>query len=176
MHKVARSSQVAKSSQAENKTRPAHKTYWAALLLLPLGLMLPLIGELLQTLLIGEEYVCCMPDNLDQLLARAETAKNLRWLSNLIIGGSMVIGIALVIFAFAMFYRKIVPSLSRVHRRLTLIIMGVVCIYIISVLITMLLFFIFCNDYYFGYRPWPGGSLYYDAWFSPVYWLKVTFF
>ncbi len=167
--------QPAKSSQAKNQTRPVGKTYWAALLLLPLGLVLPLIGELLQILLIGEERVCCMPDNLDQLLTRAETAKSLRWLSNLIIGGSMIVGIALVIFAFTVVYRKIIPGLSRNHRRLTLFMISIACIYIIFVLITMLLFFAFRNDYYFEYRPWPGGSLYDGAWFNPVHWLKATF-
>ena len=174
MHRTTHSQNI-ESNKTKDKAQPSHKAYWALLLLLPLGLMLPLIGELLQILLIGEERVCCMPNNLSQLLAHAETAKSLRWLSNLIIGGSMLGGIALVTFAFAMLYRKFIPSLPKQYSRLALTIISIVCVYIICVLVTMLLFFVLHNDYYFEYRPWPGGSLYDGAWFNPLHWLKATF-
>lgn len=171
------SSKDVENEPKASKAAPVHGKVWAFLflLLLPIGLFLPLIAELIQTLLIGDEYVCCMPDNLQQLLARAEVARELRWLSNIIIGGGMVAGIAIVVFAFIMLRRYALQSLSESSRRIISLILLVVCVYIVLVLASMFVFFVLHNDYYFKYRPWPGGGLYDDAWFSPIDWMRASF-
>jgi len=154
-----------------SKTKPC----WRILLLFPLALFLPLLVELVQRLVIGEEQVCCMPDNRDFLMARAALARHLRWLSNLLIGGSMVGGIALAIFALVKVYRVLLPGITQRYRALVLTLCAIVTVYILATLFTMLLFFVFRNDLYFSYRPWPGGSLYDGDWFSPLHWWRATF-
>lgn len=143
------------------------------LALLLVALFLPLLGESLQMLTIGEEYVCCMPDNRAELEAKAEIAKSLRPASNLIIGGSMLAGIILSIIAITYFYRKNKNYVK--DHPLIMVILLVITVYIIIVLTTMLMFFALYNDAYFEQRPWPGGSLYDGAWYSPSHWWAATF-
>lgn len=171
---VANKTSTTRPKTAVKQTEPksVRRAKWLLLLLLPLALFLPLVGELIQVLLIGEEHVCCMPDNLDQLLKRAETAQSLRWLSNLIIGGSIVLGIALAFFAFVMIYRKIISNLNQRYRSIATVVLAVVCTYIVIILSLMLIYFVSHNDYYFKYRAQPGyGGLYDGTWFNPISWM-----
>lgn len=166
-------SQVKKSAQKPQPRLQKIPAIWLALGMLLLAFFLPLGGELLQRLLIGEEEVCCMPDNLDFLLARAEIAQFLRPLSNLIIGGTMLAGAMLAVYTVAYFYRHY-HGKQQTKVILTAI-LGLIAAYIVATLITMLIFFILRNDLYFQYRPWPGGSLYDDAWYDPAHWWRATF-
>jgi hypothetical protein len=149
---------------------------WRIFATLLLLLFLPFLGELLQRLIIGEEQVCCMPDNRDWLVARAAIARHLRLLSDLIIGGSILASIIMAIRTIILFFRetfsKLKPSSVKCLATIFITVFGM---YVAITLITMLIFFILRNDLYFYDRPWPGGSLYDGAWYSPLHWLKATF-
>lgn len=155
---------------------PQSKPRWRILLLFPLALFLPFITELVQRLVIGEEQVCCMLENYDFLMVRAGIARRLRWLSNLLIGGSMIGGSALAIFALVKVCREMLPTIVQKYRVIVLVLCAILTVYIVATLFTMLLFFVFRNDLYYSYRPWPGGSLYDDNWFSPLHWWRAAFY
>ncbi len=136
---------------------------WRIFATLLLLLFLPFLGELLQRLIIGEEQVCCMPDNRDWLMARAAIARHLRLLSDLIIGGSILASIIMAICTIIIFFNETFSKLKPNSVKY------------LATIFTMLIFFILRNDLYFYDRPWPGGGLYDGAWYSPLHWLKATF-
>lgn len=148
---------------------------WFPFVLLILAIFFPFFGELIQLILIGEEEVCCMPDNLNWLTARAGIAQFLRPLSNLIIGGSMIVGIVLACRSALLFYRYTLPRFALPFRVPAMIITILLTAYIITTLVTMLLFFIFRNNLYYYDRPWPDGRLYDGAWYNPIHWWRATF-
>lgn len=84
------------------------KLSWLALLLIPLSLLIPLGGEVLRNEAIGTEYVCCMPENYEEKMRRAEQAREQRWLSNVIIVGSDLLGIAVLMSGCVVFVKNIV--------------------------------------------------------------------
>lgn len=145
------------------------------ILFLFLALFLPLIGELIQYILIGDEQVCCIPDNLDFLSARAGIAKFLRPLSNFIIGGSMLAGIILAVTSLKKVYYQTLPSISVKYRKFIFVILILCAMYIVITLAAMLLFFVVRNNLYYLDRPWPGGKLYEGEWYNPIHWWRAVF-
>ena len=127
--------------------RSPRKIKWFAWLifLLPFFAFLsPIIGAQLQGSLVGPEHVCCMPDNYEELLRAANANKQLRWLSDDLMIGSMATGIiALFIFAL-LFLFYISPRLSKPSQ--------IILSLIVIIITTTLMFYLFINlNYYTTY-------------------------
>lgn len=129
---------------------------WLVLLLIPLALRLPLIGERIQVSLIGYEGFCCMPEDLEESIAKAEDAKARRTDSNLIIGISIGLAIFLTLIIIFMLYGYAIPCIAiKWVRYLAKIIVGIIVFPLMALLILSALYFIGCNDLYHNIRYQP---------------------
>lgn len=144
--------------EQQNMPRKMHHSWWAwlALLLIPLALRLPLIGEKIQVSLIGYEGFCCMPEDLKESMAKAEEAKARRADSNLIIGMSIGLAIFLTFIIIFMLYGYAIPCIAvKWGRYLAKIIVGIIVFPLMALLILSALYFIGCNDSYHKIRYQP---------------------
>lgn len=140
---------------------------WALLLLLPIVQLLPMWGGLIQHQAIGAEYLCCALSTVPEYVAQAEQAKSLHWLSNLIIGGSIVLALILLIGICIIIYRYGIPK--RYPKPLQIIMKVILFVFTaptILLLIMVTSYFITDNSGYYKSLAQPPGpdNIYYYVW------------
>lgn len=162
--KKPKTGQESELIKSDTNSRSNKKRFWLVPILLAIALFLPFFGEWLQYEDIGDEYVCCMPENYKYLQKRAERAKQLRPVSNAIIGGSIAIGMLLVIVAIIYFYRS--APIKTKSQLVFAIIITIIAAYILAILIRLLIYFFVHNDDYFKYRS-MGDAFRYIEWYNP---------
>lgn len=142
------------------KSSLRRKLSWLVLLLIPLSLLIPLGGELLRNELIGAEYVCCMPENYEEKWRQAEQAREKRGLSNTIIIGSDLLGIAALVSGCVIFVNNIVMTAEWSLRKkitVTLIVGAVGGLFLFVVGYFTLEYVLDTSGYYTYEQPYYGG-------------------
>lgn len=138
---------------------------WLALLLIPLAFLLPLIGERIQLAYIGQEHYCCM-SYIDhpEVVTQVEHARSLHWLSNLIIGGSIVMALIVLALAIFLLYRYAIPcSQNKVLRNVLKIVVGIAIVSTALAVITAAAYFLLDNNGYYSHRAQaPQNGIYGD--------------
>ena len=129
---------------------------WLTILLLPVTFLLPIWGEELQVKLIGYEGFCCHPDNWEELEQKAQQAKNMRLDSNLIIGTSVLLAVALLIGIIFILYKYAVPCIKiKWLRRTSQIVIGILASPFALLLLLAAIMLVFHNDEYHKTRYQP---------------------
>ena len=157
----------------EESASAQKKSWWAwlAFLLVPLALVLPLIGEGIQRAYIGNEEYCCASFLIPEVVEKVERAKSLHWLSNMIIGGSIFLSIAILVIAVIILYRYAIPQIAkRILQNTTKMIVAVVIIPVSLLIICISAYFIFDNHgYYVNRAHAPDNGIYGDFFYKELF-------
>lgn len=132
-------------------------------LMLILALVLPLVGEAIKQNLIGSDYCCCSMCIYPEYKAAAQKAQSLRWLSNFIIGGCILLAITIVAVAAIMVYHSgIMKRWSDSVRLLTKTVLGIIMAPLAMLLVATLFYFAMKNqEYYRRSSQAPRNPIYY---------------
>lgn len=143
-------------SVAKPKEEKPRKKWWRWLifLLLPLAMYTPILGSNLQSQIVGSEHVCCMPDNLEELLEKAKIARSRRSESDAIMNGSMLGGAIILIVFSGLFYGLIWRHLGKTVRIVSGIIVGIVVMLILMWLLHLMEWYSANTDEYYNYAGW----------------------
>lgn len=146
---------------------------WLALLLLPIALFLPLVGEGFQKAYIGDEEYCCASFLIPEVVEKVERAKSLHWLSNIIIGGSIFLSIVTLIVAVIILYRYTMPQITKKALRnvaKTTVAVAIVPVVLLTMCITA--YFLFDNHGYYVHRAQaPDNGIYGDFFYKELFYL-----
>lgn len=147
---------------------------WLALLLLPVALLLPLIGEKIQQTYIGNEEYCCASFLIPEVADKVERAKSLHWLSNIIIGTSIVLAILIVIIMIYILYHYVISQISaKSLRNITKITVGVITVPVVILLLCVAFYFVFDNhEYYVHSAQPPDNGIYGDFFYKELFYLR----
>lgn len=131
---------------------------WLIFLLLPVAMSMPMNGAFLQLKLVGRETMCCYHEELAQSTLDAQQK---RPLSNLIMGGSLMLGIVFVALFCLLFWRCIWWKLGKTGRIISGVVVGLLVVAILVFLVRLLVWYCFNADFYHGAN---GSSSAWDAW------------
>ena len=126
----------------------------AGIVLIILSFCLPLFGEYLQKEHIGEEDYCCAMFMDPDYVKYVEHARSLHWLSDLIVGGSLITAIILCLVGSYLVYSSIYHNTKQGRKRTALIaIVSIPIVPIMFLLISTMFYYSTNNyDYYHSYR------------------------
>jgi len=139
----------------------------AGVVLIILSFCLPLFGEHLQKEYIGEEDYCCAMSVVPDYVKYVEHARSLHWLSDLIIGGSLIAAIILCLVGSCLVYSSIYRNTKQGRKRTILItIVSIPIVPIMFLLISTMFYYSTNNyDYYHSYRTHaPVEPIYFAPW------------
>ncbi len=144
---------------AKDASKPRIKWYaWLLLLLLPLAMYTPFLASRLQIDIVGQEHVCCMPDNLQELLKKAQVARSRRSESDAIMNGVIWSGIILLIVFVVLFYTIIWSKLNHPAQIFSGTIIGIIVLAILMWLLHLLEWYGANTEEYYQYAwsmQWP---------------------
>ncbi len=146
---------------------------WLALLLLPVVLFLPLVGEMVQKTYIGNEEYCCASFLIPEVVEKVERAKSLHWLSNLIVGGSIMLSILVLVSVTFILYKYAIPRITAKALRNTIkVLIGMVIAPVAVLVLCIASYFIFGNHAYYVHRAHaPDNGIYGDFFYKELFYL-----
>lgn len=158
-------SQVAKSGEKTRAAKTSKKSLfvWLLLLLLPVALFLPVVGGELQRSYIGNEYPCCALSSESEYVAKAEHAKSLHWLSNLIVGGGILLALVLTVATVVIICRYGIPKkCTKSVKTIIKFVLVITAIPLLILLLAAMIYFSSDNErYYRAMSQPPGNTIYY---------------
>lgn len=164
---VATGNDIEKSPKKSEGHRGTAVLSWLSIILVPLmlilALVLPLVGEATKQNVVGSDYCCCSMCIYPEYEAAAQKAQSLRWLSNFIIGGCILLAITIVAVAAIMVYCSgIMKRWSDSVRLLTKTVLGIIMAPLALLLMVTLVYFAMNNqEYYRRSSQAPRNPIYY---------------
>lgn len=159
----------------EELVEPQKKSRWSwlALLLLPVVLFLPLLGESIQKVHIGDEEYCCASFLTPEVVERTEHAKSLHWLSNVVIGGSIILAVLMLVLMVFILYKYAVPQITtKGLRHISGAVIAVVITPVALLVLCVAFYFIFDNHEYYVHRAQaPDNGIYGDFFYKELFYL-----
>ena len=160
--------------EAKNDEQHASKKWlfvWLLSILLPVAILLPLLAGTIRRKSIGNEYPCCAMFSDPEAVARAEHAKSLHWLSNIIVGGSIIAALGLVIVVAILIYRHgILKQWPKCIQIMAKTVLAIIVVPPLFLLIISMSYFVFKNrEYYVRISQPPGDEGIYAYALNEIY-------
>lgn len=144
------------------KPRSASWWAWLAILLLPIALLIPIKAEDVQRYYIGQEEYCCALSVMPEYIEKAEHAKSLRPISNLIIGGGLVIALVVAGVAIWVLACYALPCIRiKIIKIIATAFIAAISAVTIGLLLYASAFFFLDTDSYYSLRAKPPDDVIY---------------